>query len=140
MQTNKSAKTQTPFCLQIACMRLIFSNWSCTQDKRSNLFSIKTIIDIKGSSKKVVICKTFAIKHRPPPLTAVLATVLFTPLFYFEFESYRYEMDFTLISVKNITLSPLIIGSKLTYAGCSGRWLPYSTLFRVTSTNYMHTI
>ena len=29
------------------------------------------------------------------------------------------------ISVQNITLSPLVIGSNLTFGGCSDRWLPY---------------
>ena len=35
---------------------------------------------------------------------------------------------------KSSSLSPLIIGSKLTFSGWSVRWLPYSALFRVTST------
>ena len=35
---------------------------------------------------------------------------------------------------KLLFLSPLIIGSKLTFSGWSDRWLPYSVLLRVTST------
>ena len=35
---------------------------------------------------------------------------------------------------KLLFLSPLIIGSKLTFSGWSDRWLPYSAMFRVTST------
>ena len=38
-------------------------------------------------------------------------------------------------------LSPFIIGSKLTFTGCSGRWLPYAAMFIVTSnTIYMYII
>ena len=53
----------------------------------------------------------------PPPLMAQFPIQFFTPLFSLAIESYIYETDFTL-------LSPVIIGSKLTFISSSGRWLP----------------
>ena len=51
--------------------------------------------------------------------------------------SYIWNGFYTWSQSKVSLLSPLIIGSKLTFWGCSSRWLPYSTMFRVTSTT-MH--
>ena len=53
------------------------------------------------------------------------------PFFSFATESYIWNGFYT---SKVSLLSPLIIGSKLSFSGWSDRCLPYSALFRVTST------
>ena len=62
----------------------------------------------------------------PPPLNGHNFQ---TPHFSFAIESYIYETDFyTWCQSKLSLLSPLIIGSKLTFSGWSDCWLPYSAL------------
>ena len=56
-----------------------------------------------------------------------------TPLFYFATESHIRNGFYTWSQSKISLLSPLIIGSKLTFSGWSDLWLPYSALFRITS-------
>ena len=63
-----------------------------------------------------------------------IISIHFLPPFFFAIESYLYETDFTPGLSQIIILSPLIIGSKLTFAGSCDRRLPYSAIFIVTST------
>ena len=73
----------------------------------------------------------------PPPLMTQISRHFFTPLFSFAIESYIYETDFTLGLIKISLLSPLMIGSKLSFSGCCNRRLPYDShvQFIVTLTN-----
>ena len=76
----------------------------------------------------------------PPPLPTLNSKnfqIFFTPLFSFAIESYIYETDFTLGLIKISLLSPLMIGSKLSFSGCCNRRLPYDShvQFIVTLTN-----
>ena len=75
-------------------------------------------------NKKWKFKMAFAIRRRtplPPPLMAQI-TIHFLPHFFLlQLNPAYMKRILDLVSVKNITLSPLIIGSKLTYAVCSGR-------------------
>ena len=97
----------------------------------------------EGFQKKLSFFMTFAINHTPTPLMALVAThlplaidkqrVTWTALailasFSFAIDSYIYEKRILhLVSVK--VLLQLVQNS-----GWSNRWLPYSALFRLTST------
>ena len=98
---------------------------------------ISIVDDIReGFQKKRLFLMTFAIKRRTPlPLNGTFFHPFFYPTFFLLQLNLTYmKWILNLVSVKKITLSPLIIGSKLTLSRWTNRWLPYSALFRVTST------
>ena len=64
----------------------------------------------------------FAIRRRPPPLMAQISRHFFTPLFFFC--NWILHIWNGFYTSKISLLSPLIIGSKLTFISISVRWLP----------------
>ena len=78
----------------------------------------------------------FAVKRRPlpPPLNVTNFHPFFTTFFFLLQLKLTYETDFTPGLSQIIILSPLMIGSKLTFAGSCARRPPYSAIFIVTST------